>query len=735
MTYGIVDIKDDRKDEQTELKRIKANIERGVLYWKPNSKQFHKFQKFVFKTAITTNDEAALNEAQKPVLEFNIVNAPLSRQCGEFSKQEPSIEVSAKAGRQVDPKVIEFVDGHLRYILEEAKKENVQYNTYRDSLSGGYSQLKYEADYEDEMSFDQVIRVRKTYNPTMTVFDPSAKEVTKSDAEWYAEIFPMDREQFKRDYPKVLLEQLQFTKFENMFNWSFRNQDQYVVVLAHYYEKIRTKKDIVLLANNQIMTKKEYQKELEAWIAAGHIEQPPAIIEERTTDIVHIKRSTVMETKILESKDTLYKHNNIIFVDGDSVVIQDEDNSNMEQFTKPYVYHAEGLQRLTNFTGQVIGNDFENMVMHKFMIAEEALPTQEDAINAWTTPQQAEVLIYKAYADFDPNKPLPLPQPVNRVGLPPEVLATFNNSMQMLQNILGSYDASLAQASEQQISGVAIVEAATLSNAAAMPYVVNYMQALTQLANGIVDLLPKLNKHGRPREFPVIRKDGTKENVKVNQEGGIKLDYDSSHLQVKVEAGVNFAIAKNKALQQLTLLMKVSPEFAQFMNEVGLETLLDNIEFRNADLLRSKVKQWQQMKAQQKQQQPDPEMIKAQAAQMQAQNQAKQVQLAEANMQNEMHKTQLKGEELQAKTALDTERLVVEKEKADNERLEIMLAAGESKDKLESALAKAEAEEMRALSDLKLKAHDQDHRQFKELGELAIKHHSATKPSEKGKKE
>lgn len=729
MTYGTVDDKQDSNSEQAKLARIKNNIERAILYWKPNAKQFHKFQKFVFKTAITSSDKASLNQAQKPILEFNIVNSPLSRQCGEFSKQEPSIEVSARAGKKVDPQVIEFVDGHLRYIFDEAKSHNVQYGTYRDSLSGGYSQLKYENVYENEMSFDQVIRVKKTHNPTMTGFDPMAKEVDKSDAEFYFELFPMDKEQFKKEHPKVPIDTLKFVKADGLFNWSFKNQEQYVVILAAYYEKVRTKKNIVLLANNQIMEKEEYEKEVKQWVDAGNIAQPPTIIEERETDKIHIRRSLIIESKILEEKDTLYKHNNIVFVDGDSVIIQDEDTSNMEQFTKPYVYHAEGLQRLTNFTGQVIGNDFENMVMHKFMIAEEALPTQEDSIEAWNNVQQAQLLIYKAYADFNPDKPLPMPQPVNRIGLPPEVLATFNNSMQMLQNILGSYDASLAQASEQQISGVAIVEAATLSNAAAMPYVVNYMQALTQLANGIVDLIPKLNK--RARELPIIKKDGTKSNVKINQEGGITLNYDSNDLQVKVEAGVNFAIAKNKALQQLTLLMKVSPEFAEFMNEVGLETLLDNIEFRNADILRGKVKQWQQMKAQQKQQQPDPEMIKAQAAQMQAQNQAKQVQLAEANMQNEMHKTQLKGEELQAKTALDVERLVVEKEKADNERLEIMLAAGESKDKLDSALAKAEAEELRALADLKLKAHHQEHTQFKELAETAIKHHTATKSSEK----
>ena len=42
--------------------------------------------------------------------------------------------------------------------------------------------------------------------------------------------------------------------------------------------------------------------------------------------------------------------------------------------------------------------------------------------------------------------------------------------------MLGSYDASLAQ-NDQQLSGVAIVEAATISNGAAMPYVINYMQS------------------------------------------------------------------------------------------------------------------------------------------------------------------------------------------------------------------------------------------------------------------
>lgn len=725
MTYGVVDTKEDSKDPQHKLAKIKANIERSIRYWKPNNKRFHDFQRFCFKTAISASDKASLNQVQKPILEFNIVNAPLSRQCGEFSKQEPSIEVSAKAGKRVDPQVIEFVDGHLRYILDESKKHNTQYNVYRDSMSGGFSTFKVWTDYEDELSFDQVIRVGRSYNPTMTGYDPMAKEIDKSDAEFYFELFPMDKEQFKRENPGISLDELDFLKFDGTFNWSFKNQDQYIIILADYYEKVKVKKKIVKLANNEVMLASRYKEELEKWNSELHIEQPPAVIEERESDFVHIRRSRIMETKILEEKDTLFKYNNLVYVDGDSVIIQDEDNANMEQFTKPYIYHAEGLQRLINFTGQVIANDFENMVQHKFMIAEEALPSQEEALEGWNNVQKASLLVHRAYSDINPEQQLPVPQPVNRVPLPPEVMTTFNSGMQLLQNILGSYDASLAQ-NETQLSGVAIVEAATLSNGAAMPYVINYMQSLTTVANCIIDLIPKLNKTART--LPIIRKDGKKDHIKVNQPGGLDLNYDSSHLQVNVEAGVNFAIAKNKALQQLTLLMKISPEFAEFMNEVGLETLLDNMEFRNCDLLRAKVDMWRKMKQQKKQNQPDPEMMKAQAIQQQ-------VQLQQGQLQNEMQKTQLKGEEISSKATLDTERLIVEKEKVDNERLEIMMKMGESKDKLDIALAKAHAEEERARADLGLKAHHQEHTQFKELAETAIKHHQATKPEKKNNSE
>lgn len=745
MDYGIPDTdSEDTKSEGYKLKRIKGNVERAIAYWKNNAKRFHHFQNFCFKSQLTSNDKSALDTAQKPTLEFNIVNSPLSRQVGEFSKQEPSIEVKKQWGVEVSPEVIEVVDGHLRHIIDEAKKRNTQYSIYRDSMSGGFSDFKVWTDYAHEMSMDQIIKLGKSYNPTMVGFDPMAREIDKSDAEFAFELFPMDKEQFKKDHPDVNVDQFSFLKFDGgVFNWCFKNQEQFVIILADYYEKVKTKKKIVRLADlkqftpeaqklfKQTMLKKDYEEAIERWNSTFHIEQAPQPVEERKSDFIHIRRSQIIENKILEEKDTSFRHLNLVFVDGDSVVIQDEDSASMEQFTKPYIYHAEGLQRMTNFTGQVIANDFENMVQNKWMICEESLPTQEEALEGWRTPQKADLLVWRAYSDINPDKPLPPPTNVSRIGLPPEVVTTFNSSMQMLQNILGSYDASLAQANEQNISGVAIVEAATLSNGAAMPYVVNYMQALTQVANIIVDLIPKYYK--TPRTIPIIKKDGTKDYVLINQEGGVDLNYDANALHVLVEAGVNFAIAKNKALQQITMLMKVSPEFAEFMNEVGLETLLENIEFRNVDLLKEKVKDWQKKKAEEKKNKPDPEEMKAKIMEQQLEMETK---LEFGKLDNEVKKTQIKGEEVAANVTLKTEQLVVEKEKQDNERLKIMQAAGESKEKMMSSIAKAEAEETRALVDLHLKVDHQEHTQVKELSETLIKHHQATKePKHEGKKE
>lgn len=702
---------------QDELPAIKKDIEGAIAYFKDNNKRFHEFQKFTFKTALTSSEEAALSENEIPKIEYNIVNAPISRLCGEFFKNEPSISVSAKSGSNMTPdtmKMIETVEGHMRYIFEESRRHNTQYNVYRDQLSGGFSSFKVWTEYANEKSFDQDIRFGRVFDPTMAGYDPMAREVDKSDAMFSFEQVPYDIEEFKKLWPWVDISNEQFIRSpdENAFNWTYSidNKTKVIVVCDYFRRKKKTKK-IVKLADHTVMFPEEYEEFLKDWNKKGFMEVPPAIIDERETEITYIGNYKLMQKEVLEYKETSFKYNPRVFVDGDSVVIRDNDDSSIKQFTKPYVFHAKGIQRLTNLAGQMIANDFMMVVQHKFIIAEEALPSQEDSLEALKNPQKAQTLVYKRWYDDDPSKMNDPPIPVQRIGLPAEVVNTFNNSMAMLQNILGAYDAALG-INDNQLSGVAIVEAATQSNAAAMPYIVNYMQALTQVANIILDLIPKY--YVTPRSIPVISKEGDRGFVNINQPGGVYFKYDENLLQVKVEAGVNFAIAKNKALQQIIALKQSSELFAQFINEQGLDVILDNVEFRGSDILKERAKVWmenKQKESAEKSKQPTLEQIQGTALMQETKNSTDRTAI-------EAQKVQHKREETEAKVVLDTEKLILEKQKEDNERLKILLAAGESKEQIELGLKKAEAEEVRAAADLHLKTHDQVHSHSHDVAKL-----------------
>ena len=682
------------KDAQEQLKRIKKNIECSFISFKQNNERFHDFFRFVFKSTLELEDEENLRALGKPIIEFNILNAFLSRLCGEFSKQEPSISVRADNGDEVDEQTIKVVEGHLRHILEEAKKRNTQYNIYKDQLGGGFSSLKLITEYAHEKSFDQVIKLMRVYEPTLTGYDPLAREMDKSDAQYSFELYPLPEEEFKRRYPDEEISSTDSVSSTEDFKWYYEDEGKKVILLADYYEKKKKRKQIVRLADNKVMTKDEYDKFLEDYKENGYIEQPPAIAEgPRWTEFVIVCRYILMGNKVLEYKETDYPSLPHIFVDGDSVTLKD--SGRYGQFTKPYVYHAKGIQRLKNLAGQALGNDLETMVMHKFMIAKESIPDEPDYQKALTNPQIANTLIFNAFMNNDPNKPVPPPREINRIPAPPEVAGTFTTADQVTQNIIGSYDAALG-INDNQLSGIAVVEAATQSNATAMPYVVGHMQALTRAAQNIVEMIPKY--YVTPRTIPIIDDEGNRSYIPINQNNQKTFNYDENALQVHVEAGVNFTIAKNKALQQIIGLMNASPAFAEFMNSEGLDVLLDNVEFRGSDILTNRVEKWLQKVEQMKQQaqQNDPQAMQAQ---MQAQMMQQKMQLEQMNLQ-------LKGQQLQVETMLRSEQILVEKEKVDNEKLAILQKAGESEAHLNVAMVKADAEIERARADLQMKHTD-----------------------------
>ncbi|MFA6080724.1 MAG: portal protein [Candidatus Gracilibacteria bacterium] len=679
-----------------ELDRLKKNVRNSYQNFQPNYKRFNEFRRFVFDSSLTDDDRMILDALKKPKIEFNIGEAYISRLRGEFSKQQPSIVVTADDGAKVSAELIDVVGAHLKHILFDANKNSCEYNVYTDILSGGFSAIKIWTEYAHPMSFNQVIKFDRVYDPTLVGFDPLARLPHKGDGRWCFELFPKSREEFEEEHPDVDLHGIDFTRNVEGFNWSYSNNQEDVLLLCDYYEKKKRKKRIVELVNGYTMTVDDYEQFLFHWNESGLIEQAPKIKgKPRWTEIETICRYRFIENKVIEYVETDYPALPIVFVDGNSILIRDGSNQgSFIQMTRPYIYHLKGLQQLKNFAGQTLANELENLVQHKFKVAKESLPDEQAYLDAYTNIQLANTLVYKAFKDNDPTQAVPAPMEIQRVPPPAEVINTFTLVDQMAQSILGSYDASLG-INDNQLSGTAIVEGATQSNAAAMPYIVGFLQALTQVANIVVQLIPKY--YVTPRTIPVVNGEGEREYQKINQPGGVYTNYDENALSVKVEAGVNFAIQKSRSLNQIVTMSQAMPIFGQFMNSKGLKVLIDNLEISGTEQLKELADQFME------------EMAKQQQMQQEQQQQAMQNNPMAMKARNEQMKLQLDAQQDQVENQLKAAGIAIEKQEADTNFLKVLTEMQSSKIELEVAQARAQAEETRAAVDLAIKHADMQH--------------------------
>ena len=725
------------------LPELKKNVEEWHEYFSENIERYNEFMKFVFSTSLTQQDIGVLQTTGKPTIEFNILEAYVSRLRGEFAKQMPSVSVRAADGVPLSAlnaafiQTIKVIEAHLRAIFFDGANDMLEYNVYTDLLAGGFSALKVFTEYVNEMSFEQKICVERVFDPTLCGFDPLARDSHKGDGRYCFELYPMTRERFENEFGKNLADDIKFTRSLSGFSWSFQNDDEDIVLVCDFYEKKSKREKIIKLSNGHAVSVKEYEEFLIKWNEMGHIEQPPMPVgEPRWTVIGTICRYRFCENRVLDYKETDYKFLPLVFVDGNSVNLQT--NGSSKQMTRPFCYHSKGIQRLKNFAGQSLANELENTIQHKFIVAIESIPT--DYLNAYTDTQKPNTLIYNHFLDSrSPEITLPPPREVARTPIPPEISATFSLSDQMTQAILGSYDGA-AGINDADMSGISFARSAIQSNSASMPYIVGYIKGLNRIAQIIVDLIPKYYR--TPRSLPILLPSGKRDYQMINKSGSLYMDYDPKNIEIRVEAGVNFAIQKEMALKTITSMMSASPLFGQFMNEYGLQMLLDNIEIRGIEELKEKAAEFEQQLAKQRQQ---AEQANAQAQQMQMQQMQEQSQMQQQQSMMAMEEAkrnlqaptdnELALMELQEKSQIDAANLAIKERDSQTKYLELISKIRTEEVQAEVGMAKADAENARSEVNLaiELSKHqaDEANNQVKVALEVAKHHHEVNRKETK----
>lgn len=676
-----------KETEHEILSRLCKSVETSYIYFKDNCQRFRDFKNYTFRETLNEQQKGMLTSLNRPQLEFNLGAASVARKLGEFSMHEPSITVSPCEGIPVNHDVIETVEGNIRHKIHDANRNSFSYEVYKDMLGGGFSAAKVRTDFQSPMSFNQDIFWEKCFDSTMVGFDPLARAPHKGDGQYSFEMYPVLAEDLAEQFPNVDLALKADSTYIESYQWAYKDMyDNLVILVCDFYEKIKKRARIVKLADGKVMTIKHYEKMQKYWDDNQIIEQIPEIVAKRTTVIDVIYNFKFIRDQILESSDTDYGYLPHVFFDGNSDILCKGHTNTSYQFTKPYYYNAKGAQDMMNFMGIAITNSVDNLSSSKFIVMEEAIPQQQDYIDAITEPQRANTIVVRAYSENNPDKPIPTPiREVEYKPLPPEVMGTFNQSIQFIQAILGS-GSSNPENAHDYISGKAIIEASNADNAAGMPYTVGYLAGLEQMARIHVDLMPKYLV-GK-RTIPIVNKAGDKVYQDINQPGKPHLNYEQNAIKVQIDAGVNFQVQKDKAMAQIVGLMQASPKFAEFMNsEQGLPILLSNLVIYGADRLQDAAQQWtevqkqqqaQMMQMQQQMMQQDPRYIKAQAD-------VQKVQL-------EGQELQMKGEQQQFERQIKVAELALEQEKVQNEAILVQHEAAQDEVNAAVQREKAQAE-------------------------------------------
>ena len=706
------------KERQKDLDNIKKDVKESREYFQENIDRFKREKEFAFYSALKTGDKVTLSTIGQPCIECNFIEAFLSKILGDFSKYEPSIMVSSEYNAVIDPKVIEFTEGRIRHMEDEARRNGVAYGVFQDALCG-YSAWKVSTNYVNPYSFQQDFYLDRVFSPLLVGFDPLARQPHKGDGKYCFELFPKSEEEIIDLYPNIDLRGINYKRGIEGFNWSYVNMEKKILLLCDYYCKKEKKIKIVKIAQTPMMKQMgipdelpmdKYKIILEKMHEHGIIEQEPQIIDERMTRVPKIVRYRFVENQILEYDDsTVFTELPYIFVDGNSVEIQANDLNEMRQVTRSYFHNATGVQKLANVALQSVGNELENTIQHKLMIAEEGLPDSEEARTALVDFQIPNIVMYKAFLQKEGVKigdiALPPPQTIVRQPMPPEFLSVLQMSFQLMQSIFGTYDAALG-INDNQLSGNAIVKAAMQANAATLPTMVRYMQSLSQVGKVILTSMPKV--YVEERTLPVLTKEGKRQERRINGDD-LKLDYNENMVNIKIESGPNSKIMRAETLNGLVALSQANPTFGQFMNSSPmLLEIIKLLDIPNKDEIIKYAEGFvqQQMKAQQAQQQQqmqNPLLMKAQNEQM--------------DIQREAQKNQVDA-------MLKAKDMDLKQQAIDNERMQIVEDSKLCHLDMLTRISRDETEKARSNDELAMKMHDVHNRHAHNMGRLA---HDVTK--------
>ena len=441
-------------------------------------------------SAIRSSREGDPNGA-RPCLTIDQINQYIVQVVNDMRQNRPSVK-ARPVDDKADIETAEIFQGVIRQIEDQSVAQIPYMGAGESAVRVGEGYFRFVTEYENEKTFNQVIRVKKIPDMFCVYLGPHIMP-DGSDAEYGFVFDDIPTDKFRRTWPNAKYHSTDFSELENKNE--YWGEDEKIRVCEYFYFDYTTE-ELVFTTDGQTMLQSEYDELIEK----------PEITEKRTTKTRKTKWCKLTAIEILEKRDWAGIYIPIVKVTGKEAWVDGR------RLIWGLVRPAKDSLRMYNYVASTIVEKFALAPKAPFIGAKGQFEGVEDR---WARANVEN----QAYLEYNPISidGLSVPPPQRQQPAPIEAalyqfLATCREDV---QSSLGMFKASLGKEQPNQ-SGKAILALTRESDTGTFHFSDNLSLSIQHGGKILIDLIPKI--YDTKRILHILGEDGKVTQASINPE-------------------------------------------------------------------------------------------------------------------------------------------------------------------------------------------------------------------------
>lgn len=570
----------DKTDKKDILQSMRDFRKRAEDYWHDIYEQAADDIEFCVnkESQWDAKSRASREAAERPCITINKIASFVHQQTNALRANKMTLNAIPVDDSDVGK--AEIQDAMLEYVLKSSRADIATDWAGGRAIMGGFGFYRVTTDYENELSFNQDIKVKRIENPQSTYLSPEIKCPFGSDTteaitgEW------MSKDEFNRQFPND--DAVSVDDITEAMDW----QSEDTVFVAEYYRVEYVQDTLYLLDDGTTLLKSkidEYEGDPDLVIA-----------NERKTQTKTIMWYKCSRDAILEQTEIKADFIPIILVVGD------------EQWVKNKRYW-----------NSLITNAKDPQIIYNYARTAQLEQLQKAGNRPWVADGES-IEGYESYW-ADANNPNMTFLPYKSVGengqqfAPPFMATAYQGSPDLMREVMTSADeikgttnindATLGQQSNET-SGRAIMARQRQSDQGNFHFLDNFKRAYEHLGRVILSMIP--NYYDTPRVLRITQDDEVYKTLVINMDpesplvqkyekelkdaelgiNGLYNDVTVGKYDIRIAAGADYNTQREEAREVLIELGRAYPA----LMEVSGDLIIRAFDFPDADKIADRLK-------------------------------------------------------------------------------------------------------------------------------------------------